>query len=564
MAMAAGLVWRTYDLQFQRAEGIVAWGEDHRIRTTYSMGLRGDVLDRTGEPLATSLEWATVYADPSLVTDPVAHARKLAPELGTEMMPLAQQLSVPGEFVYLERQVPPEKAERIEALGLEGIGTRPEARRVYPLGDLATEILGTVSLDHNGMGGIEYLYNALLTGTPGSLVREEYPGGRSVPGGQSEFTPAVKGSDLRLTIDRLLQFETARVLSEQVRETDAQGGVIILSRPATGEILAMSTAVRSDDGEILVGQENRALTWTFEPGSVLKGLSFSAILDAGLAGPSTTRPVPDRLIVHDSEFTDHSPHPVLDYSVRDIVVKSSNIGTILWAQQLGEESLYEYLRAFGLSDTSGLGLNGESSGLLPPTREWSGTSLATIAIGQGISLTPLQLLLAFNTIANNGVYVPARIVAEVVSPDGSTWIPEATRESRRVFSTTAATYMRRLLRDAVAEGTGKQAEVENYEVAGKTGTARKPQSIGGYTDEAGNYHYTATFAGFLPASAPELSLVVIIDEPTTSIYGGSVAAPAFAELARIALRRLKIPPPGGTGGGSELILVAGNTGDGDG
>ena len=303
MAMAAGLVWRTYDLQFLQAEGLVAWGEDHRIRTTYSMGLRGDVLDRTGEPLATSLEWATVYADPSLVDDPLAHARKLAPELGIEVMPLAQQLSVPGEFVYLERQVPPEKAERIKALGLEGIATLPEARRVYPLGDLATEILGTVSLDHNGMGGIEYLYNDLLTGTPGSLVREEYPGGRSVPGGQNDFTPAVKGSDLRLTIDRLLQFETARVLSEQVRKTDAQSGVIILSRPATGEILAMSTAVRSADGEILVGQENRALTWTFEPGSVLKGLSFSAILgrrpgrsldDSTGAGP-THRP---RLRVH--------------------------------------------------------------------------------------------------------------------------------------------------------------------------------------------------------------------------------------------------------------------------
>ena len=564
LAVAAGLVWRTHDLQFRRAEGIVAWGEDHRIRTTYTMGLRGDILDRTGEPLATSLEWATVYADPSLVDDPVAHARRLAPELGAEVMPLAQQLSVPGKFVYLERQVPPEKAERIEALGLEGIATRPEARRVYPLGNLATEILGTVSLDHNGMGGIEYQYNDLLTGTSGSLVREEYPGGRSVPGGQSESTPAVNGSDLRLTIDRLLQFETARILSEQVRETDAQGGVIILSRPATGEILAMSTAVRADSGEILVGHENRAVTWTFEPGSVLKGLSFSAVLDAGVAGPSTTRPVPDRLVVHDSEFTDHTPHPTLDYSVRDIVVKSSNIGTILWAQQLGEEPLYDYLRAFGLSGTSGLGIHGESSGLLPPPREWSGTSLATIAIGQGISLTPLQLLLAFNTIANDGVYVPARLVAEVVSPDGSTWIPEPSRESRQVLSATAATYMRRLLRDAVADGTGKQAEVENYEVAGKTGTARKPQAIGGYTDEAGNYHYTATFAGFLPASAPELSLVVVIDEPTTSIYGGSVAAPVFAELARIALRRLKIPPPAGTGAGSELILASRSTGDGDG
>ena len=562
MAMAAGLVWRTYDLQFLRADGIVAWGENHRIQTTHTMGRRGDILDRTGEPLATSLEWTAVYADPSLVTDPVADARRLAPVLGTEVMVLAQKMSVPGEFVYLERQVSPERAEEIDALGLRGIATRPEARRVYPLGDLAGEVVGTVSLDHNGMAGIEYLYNDILTGTAGSLVREEYPGGRSVPGGYSEFTPAVHGSDLRLTIDRLLQFETTRILADQVRETEAQGGVMILSRPATGEILAMATVTISEDGETLIGQENRALTWTFEPGSVLKGLTFSALLDAGLAGPSTTRPVPDRLIIYDSEFSDYSPHPVLDYSVRDIVVRSSNIGTILWAQDLGATTLDGYLREFGLGDTSGLGLYGESPGLLPAVRNWSGTSLATIAIGQGVSLTPLQLLQGFNTIANDGVYVPARIVAEVVAPDGSTWTPEASKAPRRVLSEAAAAYMRGMLRDAVSEGTGKQAAVENYEVAGKTGTARKPQPNGGYTDAAGNYHYVAAFAGFLPASAPELSLVVLIDEPTTSIYGGSAAAPAFAELARIALRRLKIPPPGDPG--AELILAAGTSGAGDG
>ncbi len=562
MAMAAGLVWRTYDLQFLRADGIVAWGENHRIHTTHTMGRRGDILDRTGEPLATSLEWTAVYADPSLVTDPVADARRLAPVLGIEVMVLAQKMSVPGEFVYLERQVSPERAEEIDALGLRGIATRPEARRVYPLGDLAGEVVGTVSLDHNGMAGIEYLYNDILTGTAGSLVREEYPGGRSVPGGHSEFTPAVHGSDLRLTIDRLLQFETTRILADQVRETEAQGGVMILSRPATGEILAMATVTLSEDGETLIGQENRALTWTFEPGSVLKGLTFSALLDAGLAGPSTTRPVPDRLMIYDSEFSDYSPHPVLDYSVRDIVVRSSNIGTILWAQDLGATTLDGYLREFGLGDTSGLGLYGESPGLLPAVRNWSGTSLATIAIGQGISLTPLQLLQGFNTIANDGVYVPARIVAEVVAPDGSTWTPEASKAPRRVLSEAAAAYMRGMLRDAVSEGTGKQAAVENYEVAGKTGTARKPQPNGGYTDAAGNYHYVAAFAGFLPASAPELSLVVLIDEPTTSIYGGSAAAPAFAELARIALRRLKIPPPGDPD--AELILAAGTSGAGDG
>ncbi len=554
MAMAAGLVWRTFDLQFRQAERIVAWGEDHRIRTTHTMGLRGDILDRSGEPLATSLEWATVFADPSRIDDPLGRAQALAPVLGTEVTPLAQKMSVPGQFVYIERQVPPERAEEVDALDLRGIGTRPEAHRVYPLGGIAAEIVGSVSLDHNGTSGIELLYDDVLVGTPGSVIREEYPGGRSVPGGRSEAVPAVDGSDLRLTIDRLLQFEAARILSDQVRKTDAKGGVIIVGRPATGEILAMSTATRNEDGEVITGAENRALTWSFEPGSVIKGLTFSAVLDAGLATPATTRPVPDRLTVHDSEFTDYSPHPTLDYSVRDIVVKSSNIGTILWGDRLGATGLYDYLRRFGLGQTSGLGLFGESPGLLLPVADWSGTSLATIAIGQGISLTPLQLLLAFNTIANDGVYVPARIVVEVIAPDGTRMTPQATTSARRVMSTTAAIHMRRILRDVVANGTGKRAEVENYEVAGKTGTARKPHPDGGYEDEAGNYRYVAAFAGFAPASDPQLSLVVLIDEPTTTIYGGSAAAPAFAELAQIALRRLMVPPP--TVGEPDVILAA--------
>lgn len=562
IAVAAGLVWRTFDLQFRQADRIVAWGADHRIQTTHTMGLRGDILDRSGEPLATSLRWATVYADPSLVADPVAEARLLAPVLGAEVIPLAQKMSVPGQFVYLERQVSPATAGEVEALGLPGVATRPEARRVYPLGAAAAEIVGSVSVDHNGMSGIEMLYDGALAGTSGSRVREEYPGGRSVPGGVDEHTPAIDGSDLRLTIDRLLQFESARILAEQVRETDAAGGVIVVGRPATGEILAMSTATRDSEGEVVSGAENRALTWAFEPGSVIKGLTFSAVLDAGLATPETTRPVPDRLIVHDSEFTDYSPHPTTDYSLRDIVVESSNIGTILWGQRLGPSGLYGYLRQFGLGSTSGLGLYGESAGLLPSVGEWSGTSLATIAIGQGVSVTPLQLLGAFNAIANDGVYVPARIVTEVIGPDGAVMEAQPAAAPHRVMSAAAAAHMRRILREVVVRGTGRRAEVENYEVAGKTGTARKPLPTGGYEDAAGNYRYVATFAGFAPANDPEITVVVVIDEPTTTIFGGSAAAPAFAETARIALRRLKVPPPAGAS--DELILASRNAGNGDG
>ena len=559
LAMAATLVSRTFDLQFRENERILAWARDHRLQESAVMGVRGDILDRSGEPLATSVEWAAVYADPSRVDDPFAVASELAPVLGTEVEPLAQKMSVPGRFVYLRRQVSPEEAAAVQELALDGVGTVPEFHREYPLGEFAVEIVGSVSTDHRGISGIELLHDDVLAARDGSELREMYPGGRSVPGGVSESVLATDGADLRLTIDGLLQFEAARILATQVRETDAAGGVVILARPATGEILAMSTATRDESGEVVTGAENKAITWAFEPGSAIKGLTFSAVLDAGLATPATTSAVPDRLVVYDSEFTDYTPHPVLDYSVRDIVVESSNIGTILWGERLGAAGLDNYLRRFGLGARSGLGLYGESAGLLPTVANWSGTSLATISIGQGVSLTPLQLLQAFNVIANDGVYVPARIVADMTAPDGAVTSPQPAIEPRRVISSTAAVHMRRILSEAVASGTGRQAAVEGYEVAGKTGTARKPLPDGGYADAAGNYRYVATFVGFLPASDPELSLIVVIDEPTATIFGGSAAAPAFAELAQIALRRLKVPPP--AGGGRQLILAAVPGGD---
>ena len=559
LAMAATLVSRTFDLQFGDNEEILAWARVHRLQESAVMGVRGDILDRSGEPLATSVEWSAVYADPSRVGDPFAVASELAPLLGVEVEPLAQKMSVPGRFVYLERQVSPAQAAAVQELALAGVGTVPELHREYPLGEFATEIVGSVSTDHKGISGIELLHDDVLAARDGSELREMYPGGRSVPGGVSESVLAIDGADLRLTIDGLLQFEAARILTTQVRETDAAGGVIVLSRPATGEILAMSTASRDESGEVVTGAENMAITWAFEPGSAIKGLTFSAVLDAGLATPATTSAVPDRLVVHDSEFTDYTPHPVLDYSVRDIVVESSNIGTIMWGERLGATGLDNYLRRFGLGARSGLGLYGETAGLLPTVADWSGTSLATISIGQGVSLTPLQLLQAFNTIANGGIYVPARIVADVTGPDGSVTSPQPVIEPRRVVSSAAAVHMRRILSEVVESGTGRRAAVEGYEVAGKTGTARKPHPDGGYEDAAGNYRYVATFVGFLPASDPQLSLIVVIDEPTSTIFGGSAAAPAFAELAQIAVRRLRVPPPGDDG--PELILAAIPAGD---
>ncbi len=569
--MAGLLIWKTYDLQFNQAERITSWGEQHRLRTIYTMGMRGNILDRTGEVLATSFSGANIFADPSLVTDPLREAEILAPILNMEAEAIAAKLSSPGQFVYLQRTVNQDLAELVEELDLDGIATQQASRRHYSLQESASEVVGRVGDYEQGISGIEAKFNDDLLGSPGEIVQEQYPGGRSIPGGISKIKPAVNGADIRLTIDRLMQFEAARILAEQVDEVDALGGALMVSRPRTGEILAMVSADRNEEGNVVVGQQNRSLTWVFEPGSVMKGLTFSAVLDSGLGTPSSVTSVPDRLVIYESEFSDYNPHPVLDYSLAEILVKSSNIGTIQWAQRLGSEALESYLRNFGLGRLSGLDLPGESAGLLEQARNWSGTSLPTIAIGQGVSVTPIQLLFAFNVIANDGLYVPARLVSEVVEPDGDRWVPPSTVNARRVFDEEVGVLMRGILRDAVRIGTGKRAEVPNYEPAGKTGTARKPLPWIGYGEEESQYKYVAAFVGFLPASNPEVSILVVIDEPSATIYGGTAAAPAFKEMGEIAMRRLRIPPPandpepleaqGPEAGGPEVRLASVGVGD---
>ena len=553
--LAATLAWKTYDLQFTQAERITSWGEQQRMKTVYTLGVRGDILDRSEEILATSFPGADIFADPSLVSDPIEEARILSPVLDIPAELLEGKLASPGEFVLLKKRATPDLAEQVKALDLDGIATQESSRRHYPLGRAASEIVGFIGDYEQGVAGIEAIYEKQLLGTPGEMVQEQYPGGRSVPGGYSRIVPAVNGADVRLTIDRLIQYEAARILSEQVEEMDASGGVILISIPRTGEILSMVSVDRNDQGEVVTGLQNRSLNWVFEPGSVMKALTFSGVLDSGLATSETVISVPDRIIIHDSEFTDYSPHPVEDYTLREIVVESSNIGTIKWAQKLGENSLDAYLRAFGLGRSTSLGFQGESPGLLEQVRYWSGTSLPTIAIGQGVSVTPIQLLFAFNVIANGGLYVPPRLVAEILSADGEAFAPEASEAPRRVLSPETAHHMQQILRDVVVEGTGKRADVPNYESAGKTGTARKPLPLIGYGEDESEYKYVAAFAGFLPASAPELSILVVIDEPSATIYGGTAAAPAFKKIAETALRRLRIPPPQGNAEAEEAPEV---------
>ena len=544
LILAFGVVgYRLVQLQVLNGERYLTYGEEQRIRSVVLPADRGSIFDRNGHDLAVSIPQRTIWADPRLIEDHIAAAAALAPLVEEDATTLEARLGSDSQFVYVARRVSDDVASKVEQLELPGIFFLDEPERFDPAGDLGRSLLGQVGIDNEGLSGLELQYDDMLTGTPGELVVEKDVDGRTIPTGEHQLEPALRGDDLVLTIDRSLQHETERALAEQIIAKGAKGGTAIVSRPATGEILAMANFTTDPEtGEIVATGNNMALTTVFEPGSVNKVISIAAAIEEGLVAPDTVIEVPDRMWVSDHEFTDHDPHPTEGWSVTRILTESSNIGTIKIGQMLGPERIDEYLRRFGFGEKTALDFPNEAAGLMLPVDEWSGTSIGSIPIGQGIAVTAMQMLAAYNVIANDGTYVPPRLVLETVDANGQRQ-PFEPGGTRQVVSPETAAKLRDMLVNVVAEGTGQRGGVTGYTTAGKTGTARKPQATGTYEDAEGNYHYVATFTGFVPAEQPELSIIVSIDEPEGDIYGGSVAAPVFADIAQYGLRLFKVPPP---------------------
>jgi cell division protein FtsI (penicillin-binding protein 3) len=540
------VVVRLVQVQALSGEEYAQFGVSQRFQEVTLPGDRGSIFDRNGNDLAVSLPQPTIWANPSLIDHPLEVAAALAGPLALDPAAtnaLAERLSDDGQFVYVARRVDDELADAVDALDLPGVAFLAEPERMTPAGDLARSVLGQVGVDNEGLSGLEGKYDEALTGASGTLVIEKDPEGRTIPGGEHQRVPAARGDDLVLTIDRSLQYETERALAAQITAKGAKGGTAIVSRPGTGEILALANFTTDPDTrEIEATGNNLAATAVYEPGSVNKVITVAAALEEGLVEPTTELVVPDHLQVSDHLFSDHDPHPTESYSVTRILTESSNIGTILLAQQLGKDRVDTYLRRFGFGTTTAIEFPNESSGILLHPEDYSGTSIGSIPIGQGIAVTALQMLEAYNVLANGGVYVPPKLVMETVDRAGRRHSVDA-GEPHRVVSARTAEQMRDMLVNVVAEGTGTRGGITGYSVAGKTGTARKPLPEGGYQDAAGNYHYVANFVGFVPAEEPELSIIVVIDEPAGDIYGGTVAAPVFADLAQYALRLFRIPPP---------------------
>ena len=541
LAFAAVVARLTY-VQAVHADRYAAFGESQRVRTIALPPARGAIFDRKGRELALTVRQPTVWANPKLVTDPLREAEALAPVLDKDPDELQDLLARDASFVYLARKIPDDVATKVEALKLDGVfllaGGEPE--RFLPSGPLATPVIGHVGTDNEGLSGLEMRFEKQLAGRPGRLVVERDPSGLRIPGGVRQHVPSVRGDDVVLTLDRALQYETERALSDQIASAHAKGGTAIVMESTTGEILAMANLVAGEDGGAPVpASGNRAVTSVFEPGSVNKMITISAALEEKVISPQDALLVPATIKVGSHVFSEHDPHPTERWSITDIVANSSNVGSIMIGHKLGKERIDRYLRAFGFGERSALQFPGESRGLLLDPKDWYTTSMGTVPIGQGVAVTAVQMLAAYNTIANGGEYVSPKLVQATIDKDGGRH-PTPPSDRRRVVSADTAREMTSMLSEVVRVGTGKLAAIDGYTVAGKTGTARKPdEKVRGYKAGA----YVSSFAGFLPAERPALSAIVILDEPTP-IFGGLVAAPVFAQISKYALRDLRIPPPG--------------------
>jgi cell division protein FtsI/penicillin-binding protein 2 len=500
---------------------------------------RGAIVDRHGQKLAVGTPQQTVYAAPSMLDDPVAASRELCDALkitrnkDRRVVTAALSNRKLG-FAFVAHKVAPDLAKAAVALGLPGVGSYAEEKRSHPMKASATQVLGFVGVDNDGLAGIEFQYDKQLSGTDGSQVVIRDPSGRLLR--TIAQTESVPGADVRLTIDADIQYYAESVLMRTLRTTQAKAAVAIAMDPATGEILAMvnvPTVKNEDYGRELENVRNRAVADLYEPGSIFKLVTISGALADGIVKPTTKFTLASSIRVADRVINESHERGVATYSVAEILQWSSNVGAVTIGQKMGRAEMYKWIEAFGFGKATGVEFPGEGVGIVHPLSEWSDSSIGNIPMGQGVAVTPLQMIAAAAAIANDGVAVKPRLVAQV----GATEFGH--EDGARVIPARVAREVRGMLALAVAKGTGTKAQIEGYDVAGKTGTSQKSLPDGsGYSET----NYIASFVGMVPAADPQLIVLVTVDEPRGGYYGGDVAAPAVQEIMRFALQHLEIRP----------------------
>jgi cell division protein FtsI (penicillin-binding protein 3) len=536
----AGLLLRATWLQSVRAESLSSLGRtQHRESVTIPAG-RGTIFDRSGLELALGERATTVYANPMQIANPQRAALAVERTLGLNADKIFPSLADRSRgFVYVARQADPTRAAALQRLKLPGFGFYPEERRNYPQGSVAAQVLGFVGTDGSGLSGLEFEFNRVLAGLAGSETIVKDPSGQVID--VEGERPEVPGRDVYLTLDHSIQANAEEVLRETVRKWNAKSASAIVLDPRTGAILAMAVQPGYDANRFPSApvdlQRNRTVTDTYEPGSTYKLITVAGALSERIVQPTTRFTLPYSLHVADRIIHDAEERGTKNYSVAQILAHSSNIGAIKLAQLLGRTRLSSWITKFGFGRTTGIDFPGESPGIVLPPDKWSGSTIGNVPIGQGIAVTPVQMAAAYAAIANRGVWSRPHLVDHVAG--GAR--PSLNR--RRLVSPQIANQLMMMLKDVVAEGTGQYAAMPGYQVAGKTGTAQKPDSHGGYATG----RYVASFVGIVPASRPRFVILVAVDEPHGAIWGGTVAAPAFQQIARFDLQYLEVPPDAAPG-----------------
>ena len=495
---------------------------------------RGTIVDRNGEPLAIGRLATTVYANPRQVNDARDLTLAASKQLGldpAELYPMLVDRS--RGFVYVARKADPRKAKILQSQDFAGLGFYPEELRFYPQGPVAAQVLGYAGLDNKGLEGLERSLEGTLAGKPGSQTIVKDPFGRALD--VVETKAETPGRSVRLTIDREIQANAEEILQDTVRQWGARAATAIVMDPHTGEIYGMATAPRFNANRFPTTRadrrRNRAVTDTYEPGSTFKLVTVAAGLQERIISPRTSFRLAPTIKVADRVIHEAHTRGTERLTVKQIVEQSSNIGTITIAEHLGPGRLASWVDRFGFGAKTGVDFPGESAGFALPLDQWSGSTIGTVPIGHGIAVTPVQMARAYAAIANGGRLVRPHLIDRI---DGKT---VGTTRGRRVVSRHVSEQMMSMLRGVVLEGTGTEAAIPGYTVAGKTGTAAKIDPDGTYSTS----RYVASFVGMVPATKPKLVIMVMVDEPHGDIYGGVVAAPAFREIARFNLQHLEIP-----------------------
>jgi len=534
---------RAFQLQVLQGEKLKRLGERQHLKEWIVLPKRGAVLDRAGESLALSLETQSVYARPHRIQDGEAVSRKLAKILNLNFADVMQKIASNKPFVWIKRQIAPLEAEQIQALNVGAVGMFYEPNRYYPQGQLAGQVLGFVGRDSEGLEGLELQYNDYIRGETGSSVIERDALGRRVLVQGVEGLQIPPGGDIHLTLDTSIQHLAEKELESTMTKNRAKAGVAIVIEPFTGEVLALANYPSFNPNnfttESAPQRRNRAVADSFEPGSTFKTILAAAALEEGVVGKEDLfycemgkYPYAGKII--------HDTHPYAWLPFYKILQVSSNIGFTKVAEKLKKERYFKYIEKFGFGKVTGVDVPGEVSGVVRNPEFWSAIDLATHAFGQGISATPIQMAMAYAAVANGGFLMRPYVVRRVIGPTGAVLLENQPHVVRRVISEKTSRMLASMLKEVTNEGgTGTMANVEGFEVAGKTGTAQKADlAHGGYAARK----RVGSFIGFVPADDPRLVVLVLVDEPEVNVYGGVVAAPVFRNIARGALRHLAVAP----------------------